>query len=258
MKSRYPSRSSPRSLSELGGQVCLLGGWAVYLTVNENFRGSEGRNFMGSRDIDLGFHMDPSWTDGELKGSVFARTVARIEQVGFRPLSFRFVKRFHTETRRELSEEEAKRVNQSFIFDMYIDPIVDVIHPRAKQVLGFVPVDEPLLSQVFAGKLFVSREEFGAKLMLPTAAVLLATKLNSVSNRDKEHKRIKDIADIYGLMWYSDDELGDLRTELFAMIGREKVASVLSSFREEDYSAVARNLGTEKIQVSNALSELKS
>jgi hypothetical protein len=88
--------------------------------------------------------------------------------------------------------------------------------------------------------------------------VLLATKLNSVSNRDKEHKRIKDIADIYGLVWYSDDELGDLRTELFAMIGREKVASVLSSFREEDYSAVARNLGTEKIEVSNALSELKS
>ena len=245
-------------LSELGGQVCLLGGWAVYLTVNENFRASEGRNFMGSRDIDLGFHMDPSWTDMELRDSVFARTIARIEQVGFRPLSFRFVKRFHTETRRELSEEEAKRVNQSFIFDMYIDPIVDVIHPRAKQVLGFVPVDEPLLSQVFAGKRFVSRDEFGAKLVLPRPAVLLATKLNSVSNRDKEHKRIKDIADIYGLVWYSDDELGDLRTELFAMIGREKVASVLSSFREEDYSAVARNLGTEKIEVSNALSELKS
>ena len=125
-------------------------------------------------------------------------------------------------------------------------------------MFGFVPVDEPLLSQVFAGKRLVSREEFGAKLVLPRPAVLLATKLNSVSNRDKEHKRIKDIADIYGLVWYSEDELGDLRTELFAMIGREKVASVLSSFREEDYSAVARNLGTEKIEVSNALSELKS
>jgi hypothetical protein len=68
----------------------------------------------------------------ELRDSVFARTIARIEQVGFRPLSFRFVKRFHTETRRELSEEEAKRVNQSFIFDMYIDPIVDAIHTRAR------------------------------------------------------------------------------------------------------------------------------
>lgn len=244
-------------LSELGGQVCLLGGWAVYLTVNENFRASEGRNFMGSRDIDLGFHMDPSWTDAELRDSVFARTIARIEQVGFKPLSFRFVKRFHTETRAELSEEQARRVNQSFIFDMYVDPIVDVVHPRAKQVFGFVPVDEPLLSQVFTGKRFVIREEFGAKLMLPRPAVLLATKLNSVSNRDKEHKRIKDMADIYGLLWYSGAELGDLRSELFAMVAEEKVASVVSSFTEEDYSAVARNLGTEKAEVSSVLSELK-
>ena len=58
MKFRYPSRELSKVLSELGGQVCLLGGWAVYLTVNENFRASEGRNFMGSRDIDLGFHVD--------------------------------------------------------------------------------------------------------------------------------------------------------------------------------------------------------
>ena len=125
-------------------------------------------------------------------------------------------------------------------------------------MFGFVPVDEPLLSQVFAGKRFASREEFRAKLMLPRPAVLLATKLNSVSNRDKEHKRMKDIADIYGLVWYSDDELIDLRTELFAMIDREKVASVLSSFREEDYSVVARNLGIERAEVSRVISELKT
>jgi hypothetical protein len=51
---------------------------------------------------------------------------------------------------------------------------------------------------------------------------------------------------------------GDLRTELFAMIGREKVASVLSSFREEDYSVVARNLGIERAEVSRVISELKT
>ncbi len=167
------------------------------------------------------------------------------------------MKRFHKETRAELSKEQARKVNQSFIFDMYVDPIVDVVHPRAKQVFGFVPVDEPPLSQVFTGKRFVIREEFGAKLMPPRPAVLLATKLNSVSNRDKEHKRIKDMADIYGLLWYSGAELGDLRSKLFAMVAEEKVPSVVSSFTEEDYSAVARNLGTEKAEVSSVLSELK-
>lgn len=52
-----------RVLPKFGGQVCLLGGWAVYLTVNENFKEARGRNFMGSRDIDLGFHIDRTWTD---------------------------------------------------------------------------------------------------------------------------------------------------------------------------------------------------
>jgi hypothetical protein len=69
---------------------------------------------MGSRDIDLGFHMDPSWTDSDLRNSVFAKVIRRISDVGFRPISFRYVKHIHTETREELSEEQAKKVNQSF------------------------------------------------------------------------------------------------------------------------------------------------
>ena len=36
--------------------ICLLGGWAVYLTVNDNFNKNQGRNYLGSRDIyDLWF-----------------------------------------------------------------------------------------------------------------------------------------------------------------------------------------------------------
>ncbi|MDA4123679.1 MAG: hypothetical protein OK456_10920 [Thaumarchaeota archaeon] len=245
-------------LKELGGSICLLGGWAVYITVNKNFSASQGRNFMGSRDIDLGFHIDPSWTDSELRSSIFAQTIKRIGDVGFKPISFRYVKQFHTETREELSEEQAMKVNQSFIFDMYIDPIVDKIHPRAKQVLGFVPIDEPLLSEVFGRRKFVKVEEFGAKLILPKPEVLLATKLNSVSNRDKQHKRLKDIADIYGLLWYSDAELSDLKREASAIVGQERTTQVVSSFTTEDYAAVSQSLGVEVTEVSAAIAQLKS
>ena len=162
--------------------------------MNANFSASQGRNFIGSRDIDLGFHMDSSWTDSELRSSVFVQTIKRIGDVSFfEQITFRFVKHFDTETREELSEGQATKVNQSFIFDMYVDPIVDKVHPRAEEVLGFVPIDEPLLSEVFDGKKYVTVEEFGAKLILPKPQVLLAAKLNSVSNRDKEHKWLKDI-----------------------------------------------------------------
>jgi len=213
---------------------------------------------MGSRDIDLGFHMDPSWTDSDLRNSVFAKVIRRISDVGFRPISFRYVKHIHTETREELSEEQAKKVNQSFIFDMYIDPIVDRIHPRAKEVLGFVPIDEPLLSEVFDRKKFVMVEEFGAKLILPKPEVLLATKLNSVSNRGKEHKRLKDIADIYALLLYSDAELSDLKREASAIVGQERTTEVVSAFTAEDYAAVSQNLGVTVTEVSMTIAQLKS
>ncbi len=243
-------------LSTLGEPVCLLGGWAVYITVNNNFAASQGRNFVGSRDVDLGFHVDPAWTDAELGDSQFARAVRRIVDVGFEPVSFRFVKYFHTETRKELSAEEARKMNQAFIFNMYVDPLVDNIHPDSTKMLGFVPIDEPLLSEVFDHNRFVMADKFGSKVLIPEPAVLLAMKLNSVSNRDKEHKRIKDMIDIYGLLWYSDEELDAIRTELFSLVNKEKVSSVISSFKDDDYALVTRNLGIGQNEVSAAIAEL--
>ena len=34
--------------------VCLLGGWAVHLHVTPGFRAEHGREYIGSRDIDIG------------------------------------------------------------------------------------------------------------------------------------------------------------------------------------------------------------
>ena len=39
--------------------ICILGGWAVYFTVNNAFKEDQGRNYLGSRDIDLGFSFLP-------------------------------------------------------------------------------------------------------------------------------------------------------------------------------------------------------
>ena len=43
-------------ISVLQEPVCILGGWAVFLQVNKNFQKAQGRPYLGSRDIDLGFH----------------------------------------------------------------------------------------------------------------------------------------------------------------------------------------------------------
>lgn len=36
--------------------AALLGGWAVHLHVNDSFQREYGREYIGSRDIDLGIH----------------------------------------------------------------------------------------------------------------------------------------------------------------------------------------------------------
>ena len=140
------------------------------------------------------------------------------------------MKCFHTETRRELSADEARRTNQAFIFNMCIDPLVDKKHPDSKKLFGFVPIDEPLLAEVFSSKKSSPVREFGSKVILPKPSVLLAMKLNSVSKRDKEQKRLKDIIDIYGLLWYSDEKPETIREELLSTLKREKMTSVVSSF----------------------------
>ena len=77
------------------GNICLLGGWAAYHIVNKNFEKTTGRKYIGSRDIDIGFHIDKNWTEQQLKKSEFCTAIRQIENIGFRSVSFRLIKDFH-------------------------------------------------------------------------------------------------------------------------------------------------------------------
>ena len=49
----------------------------------------------------------------------------------------------------ELTKEQYIRTPTHDIFQIYVDPIVNEIHPAFKKIFGFVPIDESLLSYVF-------------------------------------------------------------------------------------------------------------
>lgn len=108
---------------------CLLGGWAVYLTVNNKFKKTHGRNYHGSRDIDLGFHISKIFDDESIKNSLFIKTIKVLEENGFLLISQRYAKCYHTETRQPLDSEKSKKIPLAFLFYHYIDPIVDYLHP---------------------------------------------------------------------------------------------------------------------------------
>ena len=55
--------------------ICLLGGWAVHRQVSEGFRDTHSRDYIGSRDVDLGFHVDQDWTADDITDSPVGETL---------------------------------------------------------------------------------------------------------------------------------------------------------------------------------------
>lgn len=242
---------------QIKGEVCLLGGWATYHIVNKSFEKINRRKYIGSRDIDIGFHIDKGWSEEQLKQSDFFRALRGIEGIGFSGLSFRLMKDFDRETRRELTLEESKTFPQYNIIHLYVDPIVDYIHPKIEHLLGFVPIDEPLLSLVFTDKLCTVTNLFNTQVLLPKPYVLLAMKLNSVINRNNVDKRIKDIADIYTLLWFSDIEIRQLKTHLFSIYPKKKVRKTVRGFTRKEIDRVSATIGISSGEITRVLAELR-
>ena len=92
--------------------------------------------------------------------------------------------------------------------------------------------------------------------MLPTPEILIATKIKSSSNRTKDDKRIKDIADIYALSWYSNTEPKGLKQKLQKILGVPAISDVVSKFTQDEYNAVSNAIGIGSHEVSRVITEL--
>lgn len=89
--------------------VCLLGGWAVHLQVTSGFQDAHNRPYIGSRDIDLGIHVNPSWSADELRNAPVATTLKRIEtDLRYSRGRFGFYQQFHRESNDRLDEEAVR------------------------------------------------------------------------------------------------------------------------------------------------------
>ena len=236
-------------ISKLKEPICMLGGWAVFFTVNKGYKKQMKRVYIGSRDIDLGFKTIAS----------YKRAAAILEnELQFQFVSFRFYKNVHAETGKDISEQEAKTTPQHMIFPMYVDPIVSHMDKRMKAQLGFTPLDEPMLKLVFKNNRYRKiTKVFGKKLLLPTPEVLLATKLNSVLHRDKEHKRQKDICDIVALCLFSEEHTNQIIKEIKRLVPKAILKSFRSTDFRDDINRCSITLGLESNVVTAAIEKIK-
>ena len=209
--------------SNLSKPVTIIGGWAIYFLVKDKFREIYARDYLGSKDIDLGYNLN----NGNLLNSNLYKDIFYLKKIGFRILGFRLMQEFHTETKKKLDLEEAKKTPSHFIYHIYIDLIVNHIPRDFKNVFGFNPIDEPLLDLVYSGR-NIKVNNF----IIPTPELMLAMKLNSVLGRDKEHKMVKDVCDIFALLYCSKIKL----KEFYKIYNKNKARKILKELNIEDAS----------------------
>jgi len=110
---------------------------------------------------------------------------------------------------------------------------------------GFIPPDEPILEQVF--KEVTSRVKIklakDIRIEVPTPEHLLAMKLNSVGNRTKDHKRLKDICDIVAICLFSGKDREALIERGTVLAESEKMKTMGPSIEDPDISQASKILG---------------
>ena len=236
-------------ISSLKEPICILGGWAVFFTVNKNYQKQALRVYIGSRDIDVGFN----------SASSFKHATSIMEnRLKFRFVSFRYYKNVHAETGKDLSDEEVKSMPQHMYFQMYVDPIMSYANSGLKSALGFTPIDEPLLKPVFEDKKYGKYiKEFGKKLMLPAPEILLAAKICSVILRDKEHKRHKDICDITALCLFAGMPIDDIIKAGKSFVSKDKLKKFIRMDFADDVKNCSNVLGLESGIVKSVIDKVK-
>ena len=242
--------------------ACLLGGWAVYSHVTDGFRDAHGRPYIGSRDIDLGVHVDPEWSAADLQAAPVATTLERIEtDLGYSRGRFGFFRQYHRETGDRLTEEEARDCPAHNVFRVDIDIIPDTTALDVfEDTFGFRPPAEPLLAPVFAddeGKPLDDHVSWtvpsGARLA-PSAS-LAAMKIRVFPERDKSHKQLKDLADLHALLWYVE-EYASMRSAARDRVSDDDVETFRAAVSEGLYDRAARLIEVDATMVRQSIEQL--
>jgi len=241
--------------------VCLLGGWAVHLHVNPGFHSEHGREYIGSRDIDIGVHIDTGWSGEELPGTPVGTSISAIEGLGYTKSRFGFVQNFLRDSQERISESEASEYGMHEVFQVYVDVIPDTAElDEFREVFGFKPPAESLLAPVFEDGMgeplseYVSWSPAKQKLIVPPA-LLAAMKIRSLPDRDKSHKRVKDVADLHALLWYVKD-YGEMKTDALEYVSESDVGQLEDAVDETVFEDAAQLLQIDQQLISNSITRL--
>jgi len=79
-------------MKSINNRICLLGGWAVYHSVNNSFFNKKNRPYLGSHDIDFGMYIKPMMSKTKLTSSTLFKIIHLLESEDFQVDGIRYRK----------------------------------------------------------------------------------------------------------------------------------------------------------------------
>lgn len=241
--------------------ACLLGGWAVHLHVNDGFEAEHGRGYIGSRDIDLGFHVNPAWDADDLSASPVGQSLAALKEAGYDPVGFRLVRYFNRETGEHLTADEAQALPQHQVFQLFLDVIPNTTDLDAfADTFGFRPPAEPLLRHAFDDDAVTSLAahrpwDIPDRMQVADADLVAAMKIRSIPDRDKEQKQVKDVADLHALLWYVT-AYAEMQQQVLQWVSEEDLNQLDANLNRQRYAAAADLLQIDRDLVQDSIEQL--
>ena len=164
--------------------IAIIGGWATYFYVNPTYQRAFGKNYMGSRDIDICFD--------HLKEQEFFQL---IKGMGFTEngMYFRWEKIYNRETKQYITPEQAKKEEIFNLIHIFLDLFCD----RETELLKSWYID-PLKHRKI-----VNIDRFS----VADIDTLINLKCVALFSRDKSDKENKDACDLYALIAYSQHKI---------------------------------------------------
>lgn len=260
---RISEQELEKVLKVIEPPAALIGGWAVHFHVNDKFKEEQARDYIGSRDIDLGFKVDPTWKPSEIKEKAVGRSLRKIEELSCTKSRFGYEVNFHRETMNRLTEDDAKKLPMHQIFTVSVDILPDNQNLRNfEEAFGFQPPAEPLLKHVFEKERAKILKEYvvwelSDSVFIPNPEVLAVMKICSLPDREKGHKRAKDLADLYSILWYTEP-YEEIREKVESLAPHEKLVRLEKSLNNEIFESAANLLRVEIDLIRSVINRLSS
>ena len=185
--------------------IILLGGWAVYFLVNESYQKELGFTYLGSRDVDIGFHIPKDVTEFDLRTGNFKPAIEILKRMGYKKEgASRFCRTIDKRTGETVVGNTIDSMQGENLFHLFVDPIVDYSHPLLSDFEDITPIEEPILTKAVLENKFKTIKIGKGDVKVPEPDILLEMKISSLPKRTRLDKKLKDICDIYSLIWHSE------------------------------------------------------